>query len=151
MTIAAIDRIVSHAARIARGEETVKPGQPARFTEAASKGDAIWQGDLCLEIVARAPKGYAKVKNPAGANRQLVPGNTVGAKHCLDSLNGVTLYQPAEWPNVTELGPCLSLSEERTVLHPTHGPVTIPAGFSVLCSYQKEWDALQRQARRNAD
>jgi hypothetical protein len=80
-----------------------------------------------------------------------VPGQTQGAKHCLDGTGGVEMYLPPGWPEVTEDGPCLVLTEERTVLHPTHGAVTIPAGMTVACSYQREWDAEQRRARRAID
>jgi hypothetical protein len=151
-TICAIDEIQTHARRIAAGEhETVKPGQPARFTDAAQPGDAIWQGDLCLEVVAGVPDGYTLAKKPAA---QLVPGTTQGARHCLDSVRGVKVYYPQGWPASAEetlTGPCLVLSQERAVLHPTHGPVTVPAGFTVLCSYQKEYDAELRRERRNQD
>ncbi len=146
--------IEHHAATIAAGaHETVRPGMPFRITEAASPGDAVWQGDLAIEVVAddEMPLNYAEVERPTDADRQLVPGNTRGAKHCLDSLSGVRVFRPKSWPNVTRTGPLLRLSEERTILHPVHGPVTVPAGMSVLCSYQREWDAEQRAERRNAD
>jgi hypothetical protein len=147
-----IDDIQAHAAKIKAGEhETVKPGQPARFTAAAVPGDAIWQGDLCLEIVSVVPDGYTKAVKPA---KQLVPGTTQGARHCLDSMGGVVVHYPSGWPQSAEetmAGPCLVLSQERTVLHPTHGSVTVPAGFTVLCGYQREYDAELRRERRNQD
>jgi hypothetical protein len=145
----AIDRVISHARIIASGEhETVKPGMDARITEAWIAGDCAAQGDLYLEVVESPPKGYRKIEPFV----QLVPGNTVGAKHCLDGLSGVMMWVPRDWPEAADfLGPCFRLSEPRTVLHPTHGNVQIPAWFTILCSYQKEWDAIHARERRNAD
>ena len=37
------------------------------------------------------------------------------------------------------------------VEHPTHGNVTVPAGFTVLVGYQPNWDAVAQRERRNAD
>lgn len=147
----AIDRIEKHAANIRDGKATVSPGLPFRINEAATVGDVVWQGDLGLEIVAGVPDGYSRVESPRDADRQLVPGSTQGARHVLDSLDGVELWRPTGWPNVTQLGPAMVLRKERTVTHPVHGDVTIAAGHTVLCSYQREWDAELRAERRNAD
>lgn len=144
-----IDRIEAHARRIAAGEhETVRPGQPFRLNEAASVGDGVWQGDLGLEVVESPPVGHVKAKMPL---TQLVPGETRGARHCLDSVDGVEMWLPGEWPRVTQLGPCFRLSRERTVEHPIHGDVTIAAGHTILCSYQRDYDFVAKQERRNAD
>ena len=147
---AAIGRIERHARKIARGEyESVRPGQPFRISEAATVGDGVAQGDLDLILVAAPPADYVRLDRPSV---QLVPGNTEGSRHCLDGLAGVEMWAPPGWPGVAEeMGPCLRLSEERTVLHPKHGDVTIPAGSVVLCVYQREWDAMQARSRRNAD
>jgi hypothetical protein len=151
MSTQVIEKVLSHAQRIAAGEhEKVKPGMPFRLTTAAQPGDAVWQGDLCIEVVAKVPDGYKLSRKPAV---QLVPGTTQGARHCLDSLQGVKVYYPANWPNVEEtlLGPCLVLFQERNILHPTHGAITIPAGFTILCSYQRDYDYQTRQTRRTQD
>lgn len=139
-----IEKIQQHA----RGDESVRPGMPAKFTTACQPGDIIWQGDLGLEIVEHVPKTHKK------ANQQsvkLVPGDTQGARHCLDSLNGVTIYVTDEQDDDSLVGPCFVLTDERTVLHPTHGPVTIPAGFTILCHYQREWDKESSKERRQRD
>ena len=146
-----IDEIQNHAKSIAAGEiEKVKPGMKAAFTTACVPGDAIRQGDLYLTIVDKIPQGYVEIKKPTAADKQLVPGNTEGSKHCLDSLSGVKIYRPAKWDEESLDGPCLVLTKERSVLHGTHGPVVMPAGFMVHCTYQREWDkelAKQRRAR----
>lgn len=150
--VTTIERIERHAKRIAGGKAKVHPGQPHRISEAASVGDGVWQGDLGIEIVAKVPADYVRVKNPKASELQLVPGNTEGAKHCLDSCDGVVMHRPKGWPNAESLvGPCLTLTKERTILHPKHGNVTIPAGFTVLCRYQREYDAELKRERRNAD
>lgn len=147
-----IERIEKHARRIAsREDEKVQPGMPASFTEAASVGDFGWQGDLKLIVVDVVPTGYVKIAKPKAADKQLVPGNTEGAKHCLDSLDGVTLYRPKEWSDESLDGPCLVLTKARKILHPTHGHVTIPAGMTILCRYQREWDKELAQELRARD
>ncbi len=152
MKTCTMERIEKHAEAIKSGNEKVKPGQPARFTEASVAGDTVAQGDLYLCIYeGKPPAGYAQVKNLTERDKQLVPGNTQGSKHCLDSLEGVKLFRPENWTGDDLRGPLLGLSEERTVLHPTHGSVAIPAGFSVLCGYQPEYDAELKRERRNAD
>lgn len=152
MTTMAIDRIEECVASAkASKDPAVMPGRPERFTAGAQAGDVIAQGDLYLMIVDSVPNGYARVAKPKAADKQLVPGNTIGSRHCLDALAGVELHRPSEWTGEDLRGPCLVLTKERTILHPTHGDVTIPAGFTVLCGYQPEFDAEQRRERRSAD
>lgn len=141
-----LKKIEKHVEEIRGGNSKVHPGQEILFPKAASFGDAIWQGDLCLELVESIPHGFKSGKK----SEQLVPGNTQGAKHCLNHLN-VEIYYPAEWPNVTKLGPCFISKEEVIVEHPVHGNVVIPPNMMILCSYQREWDAERAMERRNAD
>lgn len=152
MALAVIDRITRRSNKIATGKDSrIKPGEPVRFSEAASVNDAHRQGDLYLVVIESIPKGYVMVADPTVRDRQLVPGNTQGSRHCLDSMDGVQLHRPSAWPDSGLIGPVLVLTKERTVLHPTHGSVTIPAGMTIGCMYQREWDAEQKRERRNAD
>lgn len=151
MALSVIEKIQRKVSRIANGNDKVKPGQPARFTEACSAGDCIRQGDLYITLCDSIPSGYVRIDKPKDSDRQLVPGNTQGAKHCLDSLEGVELYRPAQWTEETLDGPYMRLSKERTILHPTHGPVFLPNGMSFHCTYQKEWDREQAKERRARD
>lgn len=152
MSVTAIDKIVDHAQRIAKGEHArVHPGQPMRYPEAAAVGDCGWQGDLGLTLIDAVPSGYVKIEQVTHNDLKLVPGTTQGSRHCLDSARGVTMYRPENWPNSGMLGPVFVATEDRVVEHPTHGNVTIPAGMMIQCTYQREWDAEQRQERRNAD
>lgn len=145
-----IEQIEQHCQRITDGSERVYPGMPMRFTEACVTGDCIWQGDLGLVISdsKNPPVGYIK---PEKASVQLVPGNTVGSKHCLDTLEGVEMYIPKKWDEETLDGPFLVIKKEVNVLHPTHGTVTIPAGFNVQCYYQREYDRELERERRARD
>lgn len=148
-----IDEIVDHANDIAGGKAKVHPGQPTSFPEAASVNDEIWQGDLGIVVIEKVPTQYSLIAQPSEQDKQLVPGNTEGAKHCLDSFMGVEIYRHGDWGQNYEglEGPVLKLKEERTIEHPKHGNVTIPAGFIVQCRYQREWDSELARERRNAD
>lgn len=128
----------------------VAPGQPACFTDAAAPGDAIAQGDLLLLVVSQEEfqtlikqSKYTAVSHLeiswTKPTVQLVIGNTEGAKHCLDSLDGVEMVFPNIFDSLVTLrGPMFQLHESRTVLHPVHGDVTIPAGFCIQVWYQRE-------------
>jgi hypothetical protein len=154
-----INEMIEHVERIKKNcgngnghDGAVKPGQPARFTTAATVGDGLAQGDLLLKIVGGVPtEGYTKIENLQEKDKQLVPGNTIGSKHCLAHLDGVTMYRPTNWTEESFMGPVLVLEKENTVLHPVHGDITVPAGFTVSCEYQKEWDLIQKLERRARD
>jgi hypothetical protein len=122
-----------------------------RFPDAAAEFDVGVQGDLYLTVVARVPADFVRVTAPREQDKQLVPGNTQGARHCLASLDGVEIWRPENWGEDSLVGPCLMFAREGVIEHPTHGHVTVPAGMTIQCTYQREWDAEQRRERRNAD
>lgn len=136
-----------------RHMETVAPGQPAAFTEACTPGDTIWQGDLSIEMIDEVPSGYteeppAKLEQP---KNQLVPGNTVGSRHALNTLNGVKLYYPPTFGQPESLlGPVAVVSGGQVVEHPKHGNVTLVKGCYRF-GYQREFDAEQKRERRARD
>jgi hypothetical protein len=147
-----IESIKSFVQKTAVSSEYVRHGVPVNFTEASTSGDRIWQGDLALTIRNKVPKGYVSAEfSKLSKNLQLVHGSNVGSMHCLDSTEGVELFIPADWNEESLKGPFFKLAQERTVTHPKHGNVTIPAGFSVQCSYQREYDAEQKRERRARD
>jgi len=151
MTIT-INDVVEYARKISSGEhETVSPGQPYTFSEASVEGDMVWQGDLGIGLVKNEiPKHYQK----SDAIHNLVPGNdnTIGSKHCLTSLQGVTMWFPKNWNEESLEGPFLQLSNGATISHPVHGDVNIPACFdAVQIVYQREWDLEQARERRARD
>lgn len=141
-----IDEIVGKLEEIKANIPKIGPGNPFRFSEAATVNDRVWQGDLAITIADKVPDNYEPV-NCKEKDRQLVPGNTEGSKHCLDSLDGVTMYRPKNWGMESLDGPYLILNKERTIMHPTHGHITIPAGFAVHCTYQVNLDEMERMAR----
>ena len=152
MKSSVIEKIQKHAAKIRNGEhDKIGPGVPVTISNALVAGEGVAQGDLNIIVADSVPRGYVLIKKPQSRDNQLVPGNTVGAKHCLDSLAGVTLYRPQQWTEESLDGPCLVLTQERTVLHPTHGAVTIPAGMTVVCHYQREYDRELANERRARD
>lgn len=144
-----IEKIVNHAKAISKGEvKTVMPGNPLAFSDACTVNDRIWQGDLALTISNCLPSNYVKAKKPS---QQLVKGNNEGAKHCLDSLDGVEMYHPKEWNEESLVGPYLILHKERVVQHPKHGNVTVKAGTEIHCTYQRERDNELARDRRARD
>lgn len=152
MSVATIERVVNHAARIKAGEhETIKPGQPFRIPDAWMAGDCGAQGDLIIVILDKIPEGFERVKEPTQKDMQLVWGETQGSKHCLDSLDGVALYRRSDWGADTLVGPTFTCEEERVINHPTHGAWTIPAGRTIGIEYPRERDAELKKERRNAD
>lgn len=152
MKSSVIENIQKHAEKIRNGEhDKIGPGVPVTMSIALMANEGVAQGDLNIIVADKVPERYVRIENPSGSDKQLVPGNTVGAKHCLDSLDGVTLYRPQRWTEESLDGPCLVLTQERTILHPTHGAVTVPAGMTVVCHYQREWDRELANERRARD
>lgn len=102
-------------------------------------GDHVRQGDLYIYRIAGVPKGAERVESP---DRQLAPGTTQGSRHCLDSLDGVTVHRLAE-PNPLQ-GPILDLAEPRTVEHPEHGHVELQPGCYAVTYQRAHADELRR-------
>lgn len=152
MSTSTIDRVLKHAQKIKNGEhETIKPGMPFAIPASWVAGDAGAQGDLIVVILDDIGEGFRLVAKPTDADRQLVPGNTIGAKHCLDSLDGVALYRRSDWGTESLEGPQFRCQTDRVIDHPTHGAWTIPAGRCIGIEYARERDAILKQQRRNAD
>lgn len=142
--------------RIQQHENTkIRPGELFRFSEAVTVYDGVAQGDLYIMIADQIPEGYFLVQTPKEIDKQLVPGNTRGAKHCLDSLEGVELFWPQGWSHsetYDELqGPGLICHVEKRILHPTHGPVIIPGSFTIITGYQRVHDHQLKRQRRAMD
>lgn len=120
--------------------ETIKNDNPQRFPEAASVGDYMRQGDVYIELLDKVPSDVKLENNP---NLQVVPGNTKGSRHTLDSVKGVKMYIIN---NSNELqGPILDITEERTLTHPEHGDIILPANRVYAITYQRAYaDELKR-------
>lgn len=128
------------AIRKIQSGETIDTTKPQRFPEAAAPGNYFRQGDLYITLLDGVPQGSVQIPFRA----QLAEGNTQGSRHCLDSQDGVTMYR-LENPSMTD-GPILLLTTERTVTHPEHGWVTLPAGCYGV-TYQRDLDAEDRERR----
>ena len=149
---ATIDRILDTVQQINDGRhESLSPGMPFTIPESWGVGEAGAQGDLIFVIADQVPDDYKRIQNPIAKDLQLVPGNTKGSRHCLDSFDGVTLYRPRDWSEEGLKGPHIIVTKERVVTHPTHGHWTIPAGRQITFEYPRVWDAEQQRERRNAD
>lgn len=130
----AVKRIVDHAEKI-RNDAT------QQFPVAASVGDSWRQGDVYVTLIDGVPSG---MKIDAKPSLQMAPGNTQGSRHCLDSLDGVTVHRLSN-PEMLD-GPVIVLNRERTLTHPEHGDVILPAGTYQI-SYQQNLDELERAQR----
>ena len=148
-----VKNAVDYARKIYNGENgTQRPKMPYVFSEEASDGDMVWQGDLGIGIVSGGPpSGYVRVEK---ALKCLVPGkdHTIGARHCLSSCNGVEMWIPQNWDETSLDGPYIKLSKVTTITHPVHGDVIIPACFNeIQIVYQREWDLELARERRAKD
>lgn len=145
-----IKELMAFYNKLVNGDLAVKPGQAERISEAAACGDFCWQGDLKFTIVDKIPKDYTQIE-PTEADKQLVPGSTEGAKHCLNHLD-VEYYVPKEWSRSDSYnkldGPIVLFKSENVVSHNEHGNITIPAGMCIQFNYQKNFDIeLQKEIR----
>jgi hypothetical protein len=113
--------------------EKIKSDEPHRFPEAASANDYHRQGDVLIWKLDAMPAGCVLDTKP---NAQLAPGDTQGSRHILDSLAGVEIFQRQQRDALQ--GPILRTSTERTITHPEHGDVILPAGCYEI-TYQRQF------------
>ena len=152
--------ICEQAEAISNGEhDVIEPGMPFSFHEGMLPGEGVWQGDfrICLSKdvwpADTSADSWEQVDFDSDAALQLVPGQTVGSRHCLDDSAGVTLFRPKGWGASYEglLGPVLHVTEARTITHPTHGDVHLLPNESYDCHYARVWDEEQQRERRSID
>lgn len=123
---------VEALARIRTSAEEIRSDLPQRFSTGADPGTSVRQGDIYITLLNNVPEDAVSIKPEA----QLAPGSTKGSRHILDSLEGVTMYHPA---NKTVLqGPIMQLTQERIVTHPQHGHWYLPAGVYGV-TYQRQY------------
>lgn len=131
--------------------ESIEHGKPERLSNAMTVNEYFPQGDVYFGPVEKVPSSYERVGNPSKEDQQLVPGNTIGSRHCLDSLDGVELYHPKEWSEESLLGPVIVFNKERTVLHPTHGNITVPEGMTIQFAYQRNYNQQLKAEQKAID
>lgn len=146
-----LKKLEAHKEKIVGGELTVAPGLPQVFTRGMAPMDAIAQGDLNLILVESIPDNFKLRKNRD--DNQLVPGNTEGSKHCVVDMSTCDVLNPPGWSAEYDnlLGPVIVAKSDTTIGHPTHGAVTILAGQTVQCQYQRVWEEEQKKERRQRD
>ena len=148
-----IEELIRFNEQLLSGDLSVKPGQDETISEAASINDFLWQGDLKFTIIDVIPPSYTKIV-PTESDKQLVPGTTSGAKHCLVHLD-VDYYVPSGWSRSDTYdslnGPIVRFHSENTVVHNEHGNITIPAGMCIQLDYQKNLDVETQKEVRARD
>ena len=115
-------------------------GYIQRFGAGNAPGDCLPQGDVYLTMLAGVPRGAKKIE----ARAKIAEGDTQGARHILDSLAGVTMYDIKDKGNLD--GPIMVLAEERTLTHPEHRHVRLAPGCYGV-HYQRNLDAEEREQR----
>lgn len=118
--------------QITRHAETIKNDQHQQAGE-MSPGDAWAQGDIGIVRLPQVPQDCTRVEKPEA---QLAPGTTQGSRHCLESLDGLTVYSLSK-PGPLE-GPVIDAPNGMRVNHPEHGDVSFgPGVYGVV--YQRQY------------
>lgn len=130
-TKSAFGKLHKHAERIKNDEH--------QTAGSMSIGDAWAQGDIALVLLESVPRG---AKREAKPDLQLAPGNTQGSRHCLETLDGLTVYQHAA-PTPLD-GPILEAPHGLRVNHPEHGDVSFGPGIYAVVYQRAFADELRR-------
>lgn len=93
-------------------------------------GDAWAQGDMLVRRLAELPPSAEPIEPKA----QLVPGVTQGSRHCLSSLEGVTMFSAYRGGL---LGPIFRVDRDVTITHPEHGHLLLGPGVYAI-EYQRD-------------
>ena len=130
--------------------ESIISDRPHRCPEAIAAGDAHRQGDIYITYLGRElpsdmPKRSLDVQK--APTLQLAPGNNPGSRHCLDSLDGVTVYNRKNAGAYD--GPVLFIGkdQERSIVHPDHGDFTHMVEGYYNISYQRTGETEEAQRR----
>lgn len=103
------------------------------------------QGDVRVrrlhdDAVEQLGEKLVPIKNFDG---QVAPGTTIGSRHILDSLGGVTAYVLRDASAID--GPIIKITEPRTLRHPEHGDcVGLPAGIYAFPGQRVYAEELRR-------
>lgn len=126
-----LEEITRHAESI-RNDEHQQVGE-------MSVGDAWAQGDIGIVRLDGVPEGCKKIEAPSP---QLAPGTTQGSRHCVESLDGLTLYSPADAGPLD--GPVIDAPAGMRVNHPEHGDVSFRGGVYGVVYQRQHAKELQR-------
>lgn len=98
-------------------------------------GEFVAQGDINLIRIPDLPQGVYLDKNP---QKQLVEGNSKGARHCLNSLDKVKIYH-LDNPNPLQICIIEFLSGETILTHPEHKHLRFTQPCFVLVTHQRSY------------
>jgi hypothetical protein len=119
--------------------ESIKNDEPQALV-APSHKDAWAQGDLGIVCLETMPKDVEVVE----AKAQLAIGNTQGSRHCLVSLQGVTMYRSKSAGPLD--GPIFEAKQGCEIDHPEHGNLILPEGIYATV-YQRQYAEDLRRVR----
>lgn len=135
MTCEMLEFVSSAAREAAANREAFDARQPVVIEEnMLGVGQMYPQGDVALLRLAALPADARRL-NKKHVGNQVVEGNTQGARHCWDSLDGVEIYLSASLQKNPLCGHIYRLTKTRTLTHPEHAHQTYWAGFvgMVVC------------------
>jgi len=166
-----IKNLIEFQNKLINGDLPVQAGQNETLSPAASVGDFFWQGDLKFTVInfndflksktisithpdtRTEDIKYTEIQ-PKEEDKQLVPGNTIGAKHCLEHLN-VRYFVPEKWSRNESydslFGPVIYYKTENKILHNEHGIPSIPKDMCILNTYQRNLDQETKRETRARD
>ncbi len=108
-------------------------------------GDQWVQGDVRVIRLPDDATGKLDLSPDGTFNGQVAPGTTLGSRHILDSLDGVTAYKINNGNTLD--GPVIHLSEPRTLAHPEHGDCcNLPVGWYAFPGQRVYAEELRRVA-----
>lgn len=106
--------------------------QTLRVIKTMKVGQAVRQGDIYL---VKVQKELTKQNYPLNV-RQLVPGNTLGSRHCAEAPAQLFESDNTPIPGIAATalrGPIVVSPDQFTVSHPDHAHVSLPGGtYQVL-------------------
>lgn len=141
-------QVIDAVQSVATTVEKIKSNASQNWSQAASDLDSHRQGDIYITKIPRNMIPPDAIVDSSGSTRLDAPDNHEG--HNLDSLDGVTVMRLAN-PGPCD-GPILLLAQPRKIIHQRHGHLCdLPSGECFAVTYQQNWDALQKEARRVKD
>lgn len=116
--------------------ENIALGKDIEITEnMVDFGEGYAQGDVLLIRMRELPSDARKLRNPSP---KIAEGNTQGANHIWDSMEGVTVYESQSMAAANPLfGAIYKLDKKRTLTHPGHGHHTYFGGSLWYSTFQR--------------
>lgn len=158
MATITVDALTAQANEIRDGKHaSIRPGEAVALSPALTVNDGGRQGDVYVKLIDAWPEDYVEPTAQQLAESQLdkgqlVYGQNIGSRHCLKSTENIEIRVPKGWNAESLLGPAIRFLAPNEIGHPTHGAVqAVAAGSMIQIGYQKLWEKIQKQERRNRD